>query len=92
MLWIGVGLFFCQRHLLKYSNKCNGKAAHIVAFLALSESPGDKAKYHRNAGVCIAVMLKLDQSPEKRKAPKRQHEYESDEKEIEIEGSNKNQK
>ena len=92
MLWIGVGLFFCQRHLLKYSNKYDGKAAQILAFLALSEIPSDKAKYHRNDGVCRAVMLELDQSPEKRKAPKRQHEYESDEEEIEIEGSNKKQK
>ena len=83
---------FLPRHLLKHSNKYDGKAAQIVAFLALSESPGDKAKSRQNAGVCRAVMLELDQSPEKRKAPKRQHEYESDEEEIEIEGSNKKQK
>ena len=83
---------FFPRHILKHSNKYDGKAAQIVAFLALSESPGDKAKSCQNAGVCRAVMLELDQSPEKRKAPKLQHEYKSDEEEIEIEGSNKKQK
>ena len=57
--WVGL----LPRHLLKHSNKYDGKAAQIVAFLDLSESPGDKAKYHRNAGVCRAVMLELDQSP-----------------------------
>ena len=38
--WVG----FLPRHILKHSNKYVGKAAQIVAFLALSESPGDKAK------------------------------------------------
>ena len=52
-----VGLVFLPRHLLKHSNKYVGKDAQIVAFLALSESPGDKAKSRQNAGVCRAVML-----------------------------------
>ena len=75
---------FLPRHLLKHSKKYDGKAAHIVAFLALSEIPGYKAKSRQNAGFCRAVMLELDQSPENRKAPKRQHEYKSEEEEIEI--------
>ena len=83
---------FLPRHLLKHSNKYDGKTAQIVAFLALSESPEKKAKSRRTDGVCRSVMLELDQLPEKRKAPKRQHEYKSDEEEIEIEGSNKKQK
>ena len=88
--WCRVG--FLPRHLLKHSNKYDGKADQIVAFLALSESHGYKAKSRRNSDVCRAVMLELDQSPEKRKAPKLQHEYESDKEEIKIEGSNKKQK
>ena len=32
---------FLPRHLLKHSNKYDGKAAQIVAFIDLSESPGD---------------------------------------------------
>ena len=53
--WCQVG--FLPRHLLKHAHKYNGKVAQIVAFLALLESPGDKAKSHRSAGVCRAVIL-----------------------------------
>ena len=80
---------FLPKHLLKHAHKYDGKAAHIVAFLALSESPGDKAKSHRSAGVCRAVLLELDQSPRrKRKNPKREYEYD----ESESEGSDPNKK
>ena len=79
---------------MKHAKKYDGKAAQIVAFLAQSESPGDRAKAHRNAGLCRAVLLELDKLPRK-KGPER--EYESHEESgIESEGSgsdsNKKQK
>ena len=47
--WVTDAVYWCRvgclpRHLLKHFNKYDGKAAQIVAFIALSESPGDKAK------------------------------------------------
>ena len=62
---------FLPRHLLKHRKYYDGKAAQIVEFLAMSESPSDKA---RNAGVCRAVMLELDQLPESAKKKKRHSE------------------
>ena len=65
---------FLPRHLLKHRKYYDGKAAQIVEFLAMSESPSDKALSHRNAGVCRAVMLELDQLPESAKKKKRHSE------------------
>jgi hypothetical protein len=69
---------FLPRHLLKHKEALDGRAeyraAQIVEFLALSESPSDKAKSRRSAGVCRAVLLELDQLPDPDKKKKRNSE------------------
>ena len=51
---------FLRRHLLKHKKDYDGKLAQIVELLALSESPGDRMKHHRNRRACVAVLLGLE--------------------------------
>jgi hypothetical protein len=65
---------FLPRHLIKHKDAYDGRTAQIVEFLAVSDSPSDKAKSSRNAGVCRAVMLELGKKPESKKKKKRPSE------------------
>jgi hypothetical protein len=65
---------YLPRHILKHKKAYDGRAAQIVEFLALSESTSDKAKSHRNAGVCRAVLLELDRLPDSDERKKRNSE------------------
>jgi hypothetical protein len=65
---------------LKHKKDYDGKLAQIVELLALSESPGDRMKHHRNRGACVAVLLSLEdyQSAEAERLRSKKRVSESD--------------
>jgi hypothetical protein len=86
--WVSDGIDRCRvgflrRHLLKHQKDYDGKLAQIVELLALSESPGDRKKHHRNKGACVAVLLSLEdyQSAEAERLRSKKRVSESDEEE-----------
>ena len=61
---------FLRRHLLKYKDEYDGRVAQITeVFSDKSESPSDRAKFHRNKGCCSAVLIEAEyrESPIKKK-------------------------
>ena len=52
---------FLRRHLLKYKDEYDGRLAQVTeVFDEQSESPTDRAKYHRNKGCARAVLIEAE--------------------------------
>lgn len=61
---------FTRRHLLKHKDEYDARLAQIIQiFSDESESPTDRAKYHRNKGCARAVLIEAEyrDSPEKKR-------------------------
>lgn len=57
----GCRVGFLRRHLLKYADEYDGRLAQVIeVFNDSSESPTDRAKYHRNKGCCRAVLIEAE--------------------------------
>ena len=62
VFWVMDGVDRCRvgflpKHFLRYKQAYDGRLAQIIQFLAKSDSPGDRAKSHRNHGVARAVLV-----------------------------------
>ena len=66
----GCRVGFLRHHLLKYKDEYDGRLAQVVeVYSNSSESPGDRAKHHRNKGCCRATLIKAEynmESPKKK--------------------------
>lgn len=52
---------FLRRHLIKHEAEYDGRLAQITeVFSENSDSPSDRAKYHRNYGCCRAVLIEAE--------------------------------
>ena len=60
---------FLQRHLVKHHSNYDGKLAQVVEFLSTSDSPADKAKAHRNKGICRASIIDAEDNSPKKERP-----------------------
>ena len=52
---------FLRRHLLKYKDEYDARLAQVTeVFSANSDSPSNRAKYHRNKGCAQAVLIEAE--------------------------------
>ena len=83
VFWVTDGVDRCRvgflpRHLIKHKEHYDGRLGQVIDFLTTSESPGDKAKSHRNKGVCRAVLVEAERRHGRLKRPPPTDEDDSD--------------